>query len=318
MQKSKQPRIETIDLLSDSDDNLNDEGNIAWSDIEEVYEQAKSERTVSKSCPIIEFIETIHDDESEYYQHSINHIPLKDTSNATKHSQKSTNEVTKIAKFCFFKDQTASLTAFFGTKHQKSETNKRLVNMSPGKRTVSVVQRASSKKKYTYSDEKIPYNKVTQVPDNKGNKPGTAFSLSVGNTWFYLGSKNFRRYQFEIVETALFSNTLVCLPTGLGKTYIATNVIYNYYKWFPRGKIFFLAPTKPLVTQQLASLESIKGIDFEEVCELTGSLSSKNRERLYDSMRVFFMTPQTLENDLREQRLDLSSIVLIVYGKIIR
>jgi len=48
---------------------------------------------------------------------------------------------------------------------------------------------------------------------------------------------------------ALTHNILVCLPTGLGKTFIATNVIYNYYKWFPKGKIFFLAPTKPLVNQ---------------------------------------------------------------------
>lgn len=48
---------------------------------------------------------------------------------------------------------------------------------------------------------------------------------------------------------ALTHNILVCLPTGLGKTFIATNVIYNYYRWFPQGKIFFLAPTKPLVNQ---------------------------------------------------------------------
>ena len=127
--------------------------------------------------------------------------------------------------------------------------------------------------------------------------------------------KNFRKYQFDIVETALFNNTLVCLPTGLGKTYIATNLIYNYYKWFPRGKIFFLAPTKPLVTQQLNTLETVKGIDLDDICEVTGTLTSKNREGLYDTRRIFFMTPQTLENDLNEQRLDLSSIVLIIYGK---
>ena len=58
-----------------------------------------------------------------------------------------------------------------------------------------------------------------------------------------------------MVETALFSNSLICLPTGLGKTFVAANVIFNYYLWFPEGKvihnfeikIFFLAPTKPLV-----------------------------------------------------------------------
>lgn len=47
-----------------------------------------------------------------------------------------------------------------------------------------------------------------------------------------------RDYQFSIARTALFSNTLVALPTGLGKTLIAAVVMYNYYRWFPEGNIF--------------------------------------------------------------------------------
>eukprot|EP01018_Ginkgo_biloba_P026784 Gb_37520 [translate_table: standard] len=45
-----------------------------------------------------------------------------------------------------------------------------------------------------------------------------------------------RDYQFAIVKTALFSNTLVSLPTGLGKTLIAAVVMYNYFRWFPAAK----------------------------------------------------------------------------------
>lgn len=44
-----------------------------------------------------------------------------------------------------------------------------------------------------------------------------------------------REYQFFITEKALFNNTLVCLPTGLGKTFIAAVVMYNFYRWFPEG-----------------------------------------------------------------------------------
>lgn len=29
--------------------------------------------------------------------------------------------------------------------------------------------------------------------------------------------------------------------------------MYNFWRWFPRGKIIFMAPTKPLVTQQVES-----------------------------------------------------------------
>jgi len=42
-----------------------------------------------------------------------------------------------------------------------------------------------------------------------------------------------REYQVAIVEEALLHNTLVCLPTGLGKTFIAAVVMYNFFRWFP-------------------------------------------------------------------------------------
>lgn len=46
-----------------------------------------------------------------------------------------------------------------------------------------------------------------------------------------------RDYQLSITEKALFSNTLVALPTGLGKTLIAAVVMYNYFRWFPEGSV---------------------------------------------------------------------------------
>ncbi len=39
-----------------------------------------------------------------------------------------------------------------------------------------------------------------------------------------------REYQLAIVRRALFENTLVSLPTGLGKTFIAAVVMANYYR----------------------------------------------------------------------------------------
>lgn len=127
-------------------------------------------------------------------------------------------------------------------------------------------------------------------------------------------SKSFREYQFLMVETSLFYNTLVCLPTGLGKTFIAANVILNYYRWFPEGKIFFLAPTRPLVNQQKAAVECLKGIDESDILELTGSVSAKKRTKYYQEKRVFFMTPQTIENDLTNGLLDPASVVLLIFG----
>lgn len=50
-------------------------------------------------------------------------------------------------------------------------------------------------------------------------------------TWIYPVNYPVRQYQLQIVTQALFNNTLVALPTGLGKTLIAAVVMYNFYRW---------------------------------------------------------------------------------------
>ena len=45
--------------------------------------------------------------------------------------------------------------------------------------------------------------------------------------WIYPLNKPKRDYQFNIVRNCLFDNTLVALPTGLGKTFIAGCVMLN-------------------------------------------------------------------------------------------
>jgi ERCC4-related helicase len=45
--------------------------------------------------------------------------------------------------------------------------------------------------------------------------------------WIYPLNQPKRDYQFNIVKHCLFDNTLVALPTGLGKTFIAGSVMLN-------------------------------------------------------------------------------------------
>jgi ERCC4-related helicase len=112
------------------------------------------------------------------------------------------------------------------------------------------------------------------------------------DTWVYPASKSFRTYQFKIVRTSLFQNTLVTLPTGLGKTFIASTVMFNFYRWFTDGMIFFVAPTKPLVNQQIESFSQvISEVPLDAIAELTGTLSKQKRQKFYQLKRVFFMTP---------------------------
>lgn len=114
------------------------------------------------------------------------------------------------------------------------------------------------------------------------------------STWIYPSNYSIRKYQQDIVSKCLFSNTLVSLPTGMGKTLIAAVVMYNYYRWYPKGKIIFLAPTKPLVSQQMIACNDIVGIPEYDTALFDGTCSISSRELLWSQKRVFFCTPQVL------------------------
>ncbi|KAJ8326916.1 3'-5' DNA helicase [Batrachochytrium dendrobatidis] len=131
-------------------------------------------------------------------------------------------------------------------------------------------------------------------------------------TWIYPINYPLRDYQFNIISRALFANTLVALPTGLGKTFLAAVVMYNYYRWFPEGKIIFMAPTKPLVAQQIEACFKITGIHQDMTYELTGTTKSETRIGIWKQKRVFFLTPQVMQNDLRSAACSADKVVLLV------
>uniref|UniRef100_A0A8D9AQ95 Fanconi anemia group M protein n=1 Tax=Cacopsylla melanoneura TaxID=428564 RepID=A0A8D9AQ95_9HEMI len=125
------------------------------------------------------------------------------------------------------------------------------------------------------------------------------FFLSSGKTYIYPTNYPIRDYQRNIVHSCLFENTLVSLPTGLGKTFIAAVVMYNFYRWYPRGKIVFMAPTRPLVSQQMRACYDIMGIPMEDTIELQGNTVVAARKKEWNEKRVFYVTPQTIDNDLK-------------------
>ena len=118
--------------------------------------------------------------------------------------------------------------------------------------------------------------------------------------YVYPSNMDERVYQRVIIAAAMFENTLVALPTGLGKTFIAATVMLNYYRWFPDLKIVFMAPTRPLVAQQIKACALITGIPALEMAVLIEKPKAM-RQALWDKHRVFFSTPQVVDNDLRNQ-----------------
>ncbi|KAL5973593.1 hypothetical protein ACLOJK_030246 [Asimina triloba] len=136
--------------------------------------------------------------------------------------------------------------------------------------------------------------------------------LEAAKTWIYPVNVPMRDYQLSITKTALFSNTLVSLPTGLGKTLIAAVVMYNYFRWFPEGKIVFTAPSRPLVMQQIEACHNIVGIPQEWTIDMTGQMNPSKRSYCWKSKRVFFVTPQVLEKDIQSGTCLVKQVVCLV------
>lgn len=104
-----------------------------------------------------------------------------------------------------------------------------------------------------------------------------------------------REYQQKIAESILEKgNSLVVLPTGMGKTLIGVLVAEKFLK--DGKKAIFLAPTRPLVYQHAKRIEEYLGI---KPIEITGKISSIKRKELYKSQLVI-STPQGLSNDLKK------------------
>jgi ERCC4-related helicase len=157
--------------------------------------------------------------------------------------------------------------------------------------------------------------RVLSLPYVSGPVP---FDESTLSHWIYPIHPKYakREYQVEMSQSALFENTLVSLPTGLGKTMIAAVVLYNYYRWFPEGKLVFCAPTLPLVEQQAKAIHDIVGIPVSDTALLTGNVKAEERIALWDNRRLFFCTAQTIENDMKKMAIDASKVVCLVLDEV--
>jgi Fanconi anemia group M protein len=121
-----------------------------------------------------------------------------------------------------------------------------------------------------------------------------------------------RPYQEEIFTQASQENTLVVLPTGLGKTAIAMLLAAKRLVQYPHSKILFLAPTKPLVEQQLASFKEKFMFGDDDFALFTGATAPDKRHKLWSDSRLIFSTPQTIENDVLSSKISLRDVSLLI------
>lgn len=120
-----------------------------------------------------------------------------------------------------------------------------------------------------------------------------------------------RLYQQTILSTATKQNTLVVLPTGLGKTHIAIALAGLRQN---DGKILMMAPTLPLINQHKNSFSQFFS-PADELVVLSGKIKSSERIKLWEKSKIIFATPQTIRFDVISGRINLSDVSLIVFDE---
>lgn len=120
-----------------------------------------------------------------------------------------------------------------------------------------------------------------------------------------------RDYQVSLANTALETNTLVVLPTGLGKTTIALLIIAETLTKSKKGCLF-LAPTRILVHQHYTSLQNF--LDIVDISMVTGESIESKRGEAWDNS-VICATPQITLNDLERGIIKPQDFSLVIFDE---
>jgi len=128
---------------------------------------------------------------------------------------------------------------------------------------------------------------------------------------FHADKLKLRLYQQTILNTIAKHNTLVVLPTGLGKTHIAIALAALF---IDKGKVLMMAPTVPLVSQHYETFKQFFS-PAEDIALLNGKVPAEDRIRLWKSSSIILATPQTIRFDVISGRISLKDVSLVVFDE---
>ncbi|XP_068004951.1 endoribonuclease Dicer isoform X2 [Melanerpes formicivorus] len=132
-----------------------------------------------------------------------------------------------------------------------------------------------------------------------------------------------RKYQVELLEAALDHNTIVCLNTGSGKTFIAVlltkELSYQIRGDFNKNgkRTVFLVNSANQVAQQVSAVRTHSDLKVGEYSslEMTESWTKEKWSQEFSKHQVLVMTCHVALTVLRNEYLSLSNINLLVFDE---
>ena len=111
-----------------------------------------------------------------------------------------------------------------------------------------------------------------------------------------------RDYQLELVKPALEGkNTIICAPTGSGKTFVAMEAIKQHVTNPDRKYVAFIVNTVSLVEQQESRLDQYLP-DSVNVSSVCGSNPDISLPSVLEDTHVVVLTAQVLLNSLKKDK----------------
>ncbi|NWV65495.1 DDX58 helicase, partial [Malurus elegans] len=133
--------------------------------------------------------------------------------------------------------------------------------------------------------------------------------------------KKARSYQIELAQPAIDGkNTLICAPTGSGKTFVSLLICEHHLQNIPpgrKGKVAFLATKVPVYEQQKNVFRQHferSGYSVQGICgETAASIAVEN---VIQDSDIIVLTPQILVNSLKKGILSsLSIFTLMIFDE---
>ncbi|XP_053321856.1 antiviral innate immune response receptor RIG-I [Spea bombifrons] len=156
-------------------------------------------------------------------------------------------------------------------------------------------------------------NKTTAVPEMNSILPGDTLTPHPILT--------LRKYQEELARPAYNGkNTIICAPTGSGKTLVALSICEHHLKSKPegdRGKVVFMATKLPVYEQQKDIFcKYFAGTGYKVVGFCGESPENLPIGLMIENSDIIVLTPQILVNCLQNGRVpSLSMFSLIIFDE---
>ncbi len=126
-----------------------------------------------------------------------------------------------------------------------------------------------------------------------------------------------RTYQIEVAKNSVGQNTLIVLPTGLGKTAIAALLVADFLSKSADSRALVLAPTRVLATQHYSFFANYMDLPKDQIAILTGEDRDSIRDVAW-SKRLVCATPQVTVVELEKRKFKVEDFSLIIFDEVHR